>query len=69
MPTIFFYGPEMEKEKKKDLIKTFTKKASELTGIRQAVVYCAPATGIRGSRRRVLANSWSNGYRKIFYIS
>lgn len=33
MPTIFFYGPELDKEKKKELISSFTKKASELTGI------------------------------------
>lgn len=33
MPTIFFYGPEMETEKKRELIKSFTDKASELTGI------------------------------------
>ncbi len=47
MPTIFFYGPELEKEKKKKLIKSFTEKASELTGIDKSafVVYlrkCGP---------------------------
>ncbi len=41
MPTIFFYGPELETEKKKELIRSFTQKASELTGIPEAafVVY------------------------------
>ncbi len=41
MPTIFFYGPDMEREKKKELIKSFTRKASELTGIDESafVVY------------------------------
>ncbi len=41
MPTIFFYGPELEKDKKRELIKSFTKKASELTGINESafVVY------------------------------
>jgi 4-oxalocrotonate tautomerase family enzyme len=33
MPTIIFYGPRLEKDKKRELIRTFTKKASELTGI------------------------------------
>jgi 4-oxalocrotonate tautomerase len=41
MPTIFFYGPELEKDKKRELIQAFTKKASELTGINESafVVY------------------------------
>ncbi len=41
MPTIFFYGPELSREKKKELIKSFTQKASELTGIKKSgfVVY------------------------------
>ncbi len=41
MPTIFFYGPEMDKDKKRELIKSFTAKASELTGIPESgfVVY------------------------------
>ena len=41
VPTIFFYGPELEKDKRKELISAFTKKASELTGIEEAafVVY------------------------------
>jgi 4-oxalocrotonate tautomerase len=41
MPTIFFYGPKLEKEKKKDMIKSFTETASRLTGIEKSafVVY------------------------------
>ncbi|NLJ99995.1 MAG: 4-oxalocrotonate tautomerase [Clostridia bacterium] len=41
MPTIFFYGPELDKEKKRELVSSFTKKASELTGIDESafVVY------------------------------
>ncbi len=33
MPTFFFYGPELDTEKKRELIKTVTDKASDLTGI------------------------------------
>ncbi len=33
MPTIFFYGPKLETEKKKELIRSFTKAASAATGI------------------------------------
>ena len=33
MPTIFFYGPELDDEKKKELIKSFTESASKITGI------------------------------------
>ena len=33
MPGIFFYGPELNDEKKKELIKSFTETASKLTGI------------------------------------
>ena len=33
MPTIFFYGPKLEKEKKKELIKSFTQTASQATGL------------------------------------
>jgi 4-oxalocrotonate tautomerase len=41
MPTFFFYGPELDTEKKRDLVKTVTDKASELTGIDKSafVVY------------------------------
>jgi 4-oxalocrotonate tautomerase len=33
MPTIFFYGPDLDNKKKKKLIKDFTETASRLTGI------------------------------------
>jgi 4-oxalocrotonate tautomerase len=33
VPTIFFYGLELEKEKKQELIKSFTQTASHLTGL------------------------------------
>jgi 4-oxalocrotonate tautomerase len=33
MPTIFFYGPKLEKEKRRIMIKEFTETASRLTGI------------------------------------
>jgi 4-oxalocrotonate tautomerase len=41
MPTIFFYGPRLEKEKRKEMIKSFTDAASRLTGIEKSafVVY------------------------------
>ena len=41
MPTIFFYGPELDKDKRRELVGSFTKKASELTGIDESafVVY------------------------------
>jgi len=41
MPTIFFYGPELEDGKKKELIGSFTETASRLTGIDKSafVVY------------------------------
>lgn len=41
MPTIFFYGPELDKEKKREMISSFTKTASSLTGIAESafVVY------------------------------
>jgi len=41
MPTIFFYGPKMDKEKKKEMIKSFTDTASKLTGVDRSafVVY------------------------------
>ena len=41
MPTIFFYGPKLEKEKKKELIRSFTESASRATGIDKSafVVY------------------------------
>ncbi|MDW7651557.1 MAG: 4-oxalocrotonate tautomerase DmpI [Bacillota bacterium] len=46
MPTIFFYGPKLEKDKKKELIQRFTEAASEATGIPKAgfVVYLREAS-------------------------
>ncbi len=45
LPTIFFYGPDLEKEKRRELIRRFTQAASELTGIDQSafVVYLRPS--------------------------
>jgi 4-oxalocrotonate tautomerase len=41
MPTIFFYGPKLDREKSKEMIKSFTETASRLTGIDRSafVVY------------------------------
>ncbi len=41
MPTIFFYGPELERNKKKELVSAFTEAASKATGIDKSafVVY------------------------------
>ena len=41
MPTIFFYGPKLEKEKRREMIKSFTETASKVTGKPKAafVVY------------------------------
>jgi len=41
MPTIFFYGPRLEKEKRREMIKSFTETASRVTGIEKSafVVY------------------------------
>ncbi len=36
MPTIFFYGPKLDKEKKKEMIKSFTDTASWLTCVRES---------------------------------
>jgi len=46
MPTIFFYGPELDNGKKKELIKSFTETASKLTGIDKSafVVYLRPSS-------------------------
>ncbi len=46
MPTIFFYGPELDDEKKKELIKSVTDSASRLTGIDKSafVVYLRPSS-------------------------
>jgi 4-oxalocrotonate tautomerase len=45
LPTIFFYGPELDKEKKKEMISSFTQTASKLTGIAESafVVYLRPS--------------------------
>ena len=41
MPTIFFYGPKLDKEKSREMVKSFTETASRLTGIQKPafVVY------------------------------
>jgi len=41
MPTIFFFGPQLTREKKKELITGFTEQASRVTGIDKSafVVY------------------------------
>ena len=46
MPTIFFYGPKLDKEKRKEIIKSFTETASRLTGIEKSafVVYLREST-------------------------
>jgi 4-oxalocrotonate tautomerase len=46
MPTIFFYGPKLDKEQKKELISSFTEAASKTTGIDKSafVVYLRQAT-------------------------
>ncbi len=46
MPTIFFYGPELDVEKKREIIKSFTETASRLTGIDKSafVVYLRPGS-------------------------
>ncbi|MFW6139687.1 MAG: 4-oxalocrotonate tautomerase DmpI [Spirochaetota bacterium] len=46
MPTIFFYGPELDKNKKKEMISSFTETASRLTGIDRSafVVYLRKST-------------------------
>ena len=46
MPTIFFYGPELDTEKKKELISSFTETSSRLTGIEKSafIVYLMPSS-------------------------
>lgn len=46
MPTIFFFGPRLDKEKKKEMIRSFTETASRLTGIEKSafVVYLREST-------------------------
>ena len=45
MPTIFFYGPKLDKEKSREIIKSFTDAASSVTGISKSsfVVYLREA--------------------------
>ena len=45
MPAIFFYGPKLDREKSRDIIKSFSETASRVTGIdKQAfVVYLREA--------------------------
>ena len=46
MPTIFFYGPELDVGKKREIIKSFTETASRLTGIDKSafVIYLRPGS-------------------------
>lgn len=46
MPTIFFYGPKLHKEKSREMIKDFTETASRLTNIEKSafVVYLREST-------------------------
>lgn len=46
MPTIFFYGPKLDKNKKREMIKSFTEISSKLTGIDKSafVVYLREST-------------------------
>ncbi len=46
MPTIFFYGPKLDKEKSREMIRSFTDAASRLTGIERSafVVYLREST-------------------------
>ncbi|MBW1804577.1 MAG: tautomerase family protein [Deltaproteobacteria bacterium] len=46
MPTIFFYGPKLDKEKSREIINSFTDKASKVTGIDRSsfVVYLREST-------------------------
>jgi 4-oxalocrotonate tautomerase len=46
MPTIFFYGPKLEKEKKKEMIRSFTESASRIIGLEKSafMVYLREST-------------------------
>jgi len=46
MPTIFFYGPKLDKEKSREMITSFTDTASKLTGIDKSsfVIYLREST-------------------------
>ena len=50
MPTIFFYGPELDDKKKRELIKSFTETASNLTGIDKSAftIYSPDKIGVGG---------------------
>jgi len=41
MPTIFFYGPKLDKDKSREMIRSFTETASKVTGLNKSafVVY------------------------------
>jgi 4-oxalocrotonate tautomerase len=41
MPTVFFYGPKLDKNKSREMIRSFTETASRLTGFDKSafVVY------------------------------
>ena len=62
MPTIFFYGPELDKEKKKEMISSFTQTASKLTGIAESafVVYLRPS----GPENVGVGGNCSRNFRK-----
>jgi 4-oxalocrotonate tautomerase len=46
MPTIFFYGPKLDKDKSRDMIASFTETASRITGINKSafVIYLREST-------------------------
>ena len=46
MPTILFYGPKLDADKSREMIKSFTETASRLTGINKSafVVYLREST-------------------------
>lgn len=38
MPTVFFYGPKLDKNKSREMISSFTETASRLTGINKSAI-------------------------------
>ena len=36
MPTIIFYGPKLDQDKKREMVKSFTETASRLTGVNKS---------------------------------
>jgi 4-oxalocrotonate tautomerase len=38
MPTIFFYGPKVDKNKRREMISSFSETASRLTGIEKSAI-------------------------------